>query len=62
MTDVVSMRIYMVDYRPEQADLIGSVLREFFPQPARPTTTWLGISTLALPEFLIEIEAFAVLD
>jgi enamine deaminase RidA (YjgF/YER057c/UK114 family) len=59
--DIVSLRIYIVNYRPEQADPIGSALREFFPGQRCPTSTWIGVSSLAVSDFLIEIEAIAVL-
>jgi enamine deaminase RidA (YjgF/YER057c/UK114 family) len=62
LADVVALRIYIVNYRPEQADAIGSALREFFPEEKRPASTWIGVSTLAVPDFLIEIEATAVLE
>ena len=62
LSDVVSLRIYVVNYRPEQADAIGSALRDFVPEPRRPATSWIGVCALADPDFLIEIEATAVLD
>ena len=62
LDDVVSLRIYVVDYRPEHAAVVGSVLRECFPGPTKPASTWLGVSSLARPEFLIEVEAVAVMD
>jgi len=62
LEDVVSLRIYVVDYRPEKAQAIGAALRECFPGPAMPSTTWLGVVSLAAPGFLIEIEATAVID
>ena len=62
MSDVVSLRIYVVDYSPEKADAVGNVLRESFSGPAKPTTTWIGVVSLADPDFLIEIEAIAVLE
>src|SRR5436305_321602 len=61
LADVVALRIYIVNYRPEQADAIGAALREFFPKEKRPASTWIGVSTLAVTEFLIEIEATAVI-
>jgi enamine deaminase RidA (YjgF/YER057c/UK114 family) len=61
LKDVVALRIYIVNYRPENAAAVGSALKEFFPQNP-PASTWIGVSTLAVPEFLIEIEATAVLD
>ena len=61
LKDVVALRIYIVNYRPENAAAVGSALKEFFPQTP-PASTWIGVSTLAVPEFLIEIEATAVVD
>jgi enamine deaminase RidA (YjgF/YER057c/UK114 family) len=60
--DVVSLRIYVVDYRPEHAEIVGSAVRECFQGPIKPASTWLGVSSLARPEFLIEVEAIAVLE
>jgi enamine deaminase RidA (YjgF/YER057c/UK114 family) len=62
LKDVVALRIYIVNYQTESAAAIGSALREFFSQENAPASTWIGVSALAVPEFLIEIEATAVLD
>jgi len=62
LEDVIGLRIYIVNYQPESARAIGSALREFFSPETPPTGTWIGVSALAVPEFLIEIEAIAVLD
>lgn len=62
LSDVVALRIYIVDYNPEEASAIGNALREFFPVERRPASTWIGVSALADPDFLIEIEATAVLE
>jgi enamine deaminase RidA (YjgF/YER057c/UK114 family) len=62
LEDVVSLRIYIVNYKPEEADVVGDALREFFPKERRPANTWIGVSSLAVADFLIEIEAIAVLD
>ena len=62
LTDVVALRIYIVNYRAESAEAVGSALREFFSQANAPASTWVGVSALAVPDFLIEIEATAVLD
>jgi 2-iminobutanoate/2-iminopropanoate deaminase len=61
LKDVVALRIYIVNYRPENAAAVGSALKEFFPQNP-PSSTWIGVSALAVPGLLIEIEATAVLD
>jgi enamine deaminase RidA (YjgF/YER057c/UK114 family) len=60
--DIVALRIYIVNYQPESAEAVGNALREFFPPGNPPASTWIGVSALAVPEFLIEIEATAVLD
>jgi enamine deaminase RidA (YjgF/YER057c/UK114 family) len=62
LADVVSVRIYVVDYRPEHAAAVGAALRECFTGDAMPATTWLGVTSLADPRLLIEVEATAVLD
>ena len=62
LSDIVALRIYIVNYQPECAEAVGSALREFFPQGNPPACTWIGVSALAVPDFLIEIEATAVLD
>jgi 2-iminobutanoate/2-iminopropanoate deaminase len=62
MSDVVSLRIYVVDYSPEKAEAVGSALRESFSDAAKPAATWIGVVSLADPGFLIEIEATAVLE
>ena len=62
LADVVAVRIYVVDYRPEKAAAVGGVFRSFFPGAAPPASTWVGVAALADPGFLIEVEATAVLD
>jgi 2-iminobutanoate/2-iminopropanoate deaminase len=62
LKDVVALRIYIVDYQAECGTAVGIALREFFSAEKPPTNTWIGVSALADPEFLIEIEATAVLD
>ena len=62
MADVVSLRIYIVDYAPEKAGAVTSAVLEAFRSPDKPATTWIGVAALADPGFLIEIEATAVLD
>ncbi len=56
-SDVVSLRIYIVNYKPADAEAVGSAYRGFFASEGTPATTWLGVSVLADPGFLIEIEA-----
>jgi enamine deaminase RidA (YjgF/YER057c/UK114 family) len=60
--DVVALRIYIVNYQAGNAGAVSNALREVFCPEEPPASTWIGVSALAVPEFLIEIEATAVLD
>lgn len=62
LKDVVALRIYVVDYQAESGTAVGTALRECFSSENPPASTWIGVAALADPEFLIEIEATAVLD
>jgi enamine deaminase RidA (YjgF/YER057c/UK114 family) len=62
LVDMVCLRLYIVDYRPEKAEAVGQALRESFAGLAKPAATWIGVASLADPGFLIEIEATAVLE
>jgi enamine deaminase RidA (YjgF/YER057c/UK114 family) len=59
--DVVSLRIYIVNHSPQFNETISSALRETFGVNP-PASTWIGVSSLAVGDFLVEIEATAVLD
>ena len=58
--DVALTRIYMVDYEPKLAAILSPLLEAFFAGGPPPGSTWIGVSALAVPGFLIEIEAVAV--
>ena len=62
LNDVVSMRIYIVEDVLAEDHHIGAALREFFPAEQAPATTWIGVRALANKEFLVEIEAIAVIE
>jgi len=62
LTDVVSIRIYVVNYKREDAGPISELFTEFFPGEHPPASTWIGVSSLAVEDFLIEIEAIAVIE
>jgi 2-iminobutanoate/2-iminopropanoate deaminase len=62
LADVVSLRLYVVNYRRADTGPVGDALREFFPAEKPPASTWVGVAALAVPDFLIEIEAVAVIE
>ena len=60
--DIVRLHTYVVDYKPEYVEVIGKVLGNFFDPDNIPANTLLGVQSLAVPEFMVEIEATAVID
>lgn len=60
--DVVKITTFIVDYEPSQRDAVAAVRGRFLNSENPPASTLVGISALASPEFLIEIEATAVTD
>jgi enamine deaminase RidA (YjgF/YER057c/UK114 family) len=60
--DIVRMRTYIVDYKPEYLEPLGVETAAFFGDHPPPAATLLGVASLAMPEFMIEIEVTAVID
>jgi enamine deaminase RidA (YjgF/YER057c/UK114 family) len=60
--DIVKITTYVVDYRPELRTVISKARAPFFASGTAPASTLVGVTALALPEWLIEIEAVAVLE
>jgi len=60
--DIVRIRTYVVNYSPDALPAIGGAIGGFFGDITPPANTLIGVQSLAMPEFLIEIEATAVID
>ncbi len=60
--NVVKITTFVVGYQPEHRAVISEVRGRYLPADAPPASTLVGVSALAAPEFLIEIEATAVTD
>ena len=58
--DVVKITMFVVNYRPEHRAILGAARAHFFSEAAPPASTLLGVAALAVPEWLVEIEAVAV--
>jgi enamine deaminase RidA (YjgF/YER057c/UK114 family) len=58
--DIVKITTYVVDYRPEHRAVIGKARAPFFASGAAPASTLVGVNALAAPDWLVEIEAVAV--
>ncbi len=59
--DVARMRTYVVGQKPEYLEPIGAAIAEFYGDVTPAANTWIGVQSLALPEFLVEIEVTAVI-
>jgi enamine deaminase RidA (YjgF/YER057c/UK114 family) len=60
--DIVKITTFVVGYRPELRPIIGKARSVFFEGMEPPASTLVGVTALAAPEWLIEIEAVAVVD
>lgn len=59
---VVRLRTYVVDHSPDKLGVVLPEIADFYAGATPAPNTFLGVAALALPDFLIEIEATAVLD
>ncbi len=62
LTDIVSLRIYIVGETFDNDHYISSALKTFFHEDKAPASTWVRVMGLATKELLIEIEATAVIN
>jgi len=60
LSHVSIMRIYILESEKNNQDVISKILLKRFPSNP-PATSWVFVSGLSLPEWLIEIEAEAIL-
>jgi enamine deaminase RidA (YjgF/YER057c/UK114 family) len=61
-TDIVKITTYVVNYKPEYRSIVSQARAPFFANGTPPASTLVGVAALALPEWLVEIEATAVVD
>ncbi|MGE0059311.1 MAG: RidA family protein [Dehalococcoidia bacterium] len=59
--DVVKTTTLVVNYKPEDRPIIGAVRNKFYNADELPASTLIGVQALAAPDFMIEIEAVAVI-
>ncbi len=60
--DVVKMNTYVVDLKPEDLPVIREVRATYLPSSDPPASTLVGVTALAMPGLLIEVEVVAVLE
>jgi enamine deaminase RidA (YjgF/YER057c/UK114 family) len=61
-SDIVKITAYVVNYQPDHRAIIGRARAPFFANGKPPASTLIGVRVLASPEWLVEIEAIAVVD
>ena len=59
VADIVKITVFMIDLTPSAYDWVSKLREEFF-RGDYPTSTMVEVKRLARPEWLIEIEAWAV--
>ncbi|AXI48131.1 RidA family protein [Sulfitobacter sp. SK012] len=57
--DLVRIRTYVVDHSPDKLEPVAAEMMAFYGDATPAANTWIGVQALALPDFLIEIEATA---
>lgn len=62
LEDIVMLRIYKVDYQQADSAIISAALLKYFGTVNPPASTWLSVQGLANADFMVEIEAQAVLS
>jgi len=60
--DVVATRLYVVNLKPEHVPLIREVRSRYVSPDHPPASTLVGVQALVGPDWLIEIEATAVIS
>jgi enamine deaminase RidA (YjgF/YER057c/UK114 family) len=59
--DIVRLRTYVVDHTPDKLSVVMPEIVAFYEGMIPAPNTFIGVAALALPEFLIEIEATAAI-
>ncbi|TNF58526.1 MAG: RidA family protein [Rhodobacteraceae bacterium] len=58
---LVRLRTYVVNHSPDKLEPVVGAMMEFWGDTMPCANTWIGVQALALPDFLIEIEATAAM-
>ena len=59
--DVVKLNVYVVGYKPEHRAWLQSVREKYVSKEHPPASTLIGVYALAKVEYLVEVEAVAVI-
>lgn len=59
LSNVIMLRLYIAERARDEQEPIAAALRDYFPKDP-PPSSWIIVTGLSLPEWLIEIEAEAM--
>jgi len=59
--DIVKITTYIVNYKPTDIDIVREVRKGYLSKENPPASTLVGVQALAHPQYMIEIEAIAVI-
>ncbi len=59
---LVKINTYIVSYRPQDLEVFRAVRKEFLGESDMPASTLIGVESLALRRWLVEIEAVAIVE
>jgi enamine deaminase RidA (YjgF/YER057c/UK114 family) len=59
--DIVRVRTYVVNHSPEAFGPVLTEMAKFYGDAQPAPNTWIGVAALAMPDFMIEIEATVAL-
>ncbi|MBN9521850.1 RidA family protein [bacterium] len=60
--DVVKITYFVVDLKPDLVPVVREVRRQYLDPDRPPASTLVGVAALVVPDWLIEIEATAVVE
>ena len=60
--DVVKMNHYIVDYKPEDLEVFRNTRKEIMGDTDMPASTLVGVTSLFSDQYIIEIDAIAVVE
>lgn len=61
LANIVMLRIYIVNYQKENGSIISQILKDNFGIINPPASSWISVKGLANEDFMIEIEAQAII-
>ena len=59
--NLIKINTYIVDYKPDDLNVFRDVRKEVFGENIVPASTLVGVQSLALPDWKIEIDAVAII-